>query len=327
LGSLNPGMLNAPSVDSSGNAWLTGTQSTEWFTGGSYVVELSADGSSFPFSQEFPAGEVGQAIAVDQSGLVHFAGADGLIWTITPGQPFAPRILSILSAAYGSATGLIAPGEVVSLFGLGLGPTSPVAATPANGQFPTSLGGVKVLVNGTPIPLLYVSASQINAEIPSPLTGVVNGVATLQVMNNSVPLPDFRLMVVNSDFAVFQKTGPSMAVINQDGTLNQLANPAKAGSTVTIWATGFGSTGPAADGAVVTAANNYCSTCQVDLRYVSTDLFETVEYAGTSPGLIDGLMQINIPIPAQWSNDGAFVYFTPPGYTEAQLLGWIDITQ
>jgi uncharacterized protein (TIGR03437 family) len=337
-------MANAISLDSSGNVWLTGTNGTASAPGGSFVDELSADGTKLLNSDQYPSGGAGQTIAMDQGGVIHVAGSAGLVSTVTAGLPFSPRVLSILNAAAGTFIGQVAPGEVISIYGLGVGPYNAVTATPANGLFPTSLGGTQVLVNGTPIPLLYVSASQINAEIPSPVPGVANndtdsGIAVVEVINEvlewdpvqqiEVPeaLPDFRVAVVRSDFAVFQKPGPSMAVINQDGTLNKTANPAKAGSTVSIWATGFGVTGPPADGAVTTAANNYCSSCQVVLNYVSTNITETVEYAGTSPGLIDGLMQINIMIPAQWNTDGAFVYFTPPGYTQPLLLGWIDISQ
>jgi uncharacterized protein (TIGR03437 family) len=344
LGALNPSIPNSISADSSGNAWLTGTQGTHSAPGGSFVAELSADGSAFVYAEDFPSGFAGQAIAVDQSGLVHFAGAAGLVSTVTAGLPFSPRVVSILNAASGTFIGQVAPGEVISIYGLGMTQSSPVTAIPVNGLFPTSLGGTAVLVNGTPIPLLYVSDSQINAEIPSPVPGVANndtnsGIAVVEVIKEvlewdpvqqievPVPLPDFSVAVVSSDFAVFQKPGPSMAVINQDGTLNKIANPAKAGSTVSIWATGFGATGPPADGAVTTAANNYCGSCQVVLNYVSTNITETVEYAGTSPGLIDGLMQINIMIPAQWNDDGAFVYFAPPGYTQPLLLGWINISQ
>ncbi len=338
----NGSMANAISLDSSDDVWLTGTNGPSSAPGGSFVDELSADGSALLTSDQYPSAGAGQTIAVDQNGVFHVAGSAGLVSTLTAGTVY--RVLSILNAASGTFIGQVAPGEVISIYGLGMGPLTPLTATPMNGLFPTSLNDVQVFVNGTPIPLLYASATQINAEIPSPVPGVANndtgnGIADIQVVYTVLewdpvqqiyvaePLPDFRVAVVNSDFAVFQKPGPSMAVINQDGTVNKIANPAKAGSTVSIWATGFGATGPPADGAVATAANNYCSTCQVDLRYVSTDVFETVEYAGTSPGLIDGLMQINIMIPAQWSTDGAFVYFTPPGYTQALLLGWINISQ
>ncbi len=323
LGGENPNMPNAISLDGSGNVWVTG------IGGGSFVDQLSADGSQFLYSEDFPAPWAGQSIAVDPSGVVHFAGSGGLISTLTPTQPLAPRVLTIVNAASNQFSGTIAPGEVVSIYGFGLGPTTPMVATPANGFFPTSLGGVQVLVNGTPIPLLYVSASQINAEIPSGVAsgGLVNGIVPVQVVSNSVPLPVFRLAVVGSDFAVFEKAGGSMAVINQDGTVNRLANPAKPGSIVSIWATGFGVTGAPADGAVAMAANNYCSGCQLTLSSGAASVTETVEYAGTSPGLIDGLMQINFMIPALLNDEpgGGWVYFTPPGYTQPIQLGWVDV--
>ncbi len=149
----------------------------------------------------------------------------------------------------------------------------------------------------------------------------------MQVMNNSVPLPNFRLAIVGSLFAVFENPGGSMKVINQDGTLNKIANPAPPGSVVSIWATGFGGTAAPVDGAVTTAADNYCSTCQLTLSNGPYSITETVQYAGTSPGLIDGLMQINFTIPSQFPYDGAFVYFTPPGSTQAIRLGWVNISQ
>jgi uncharacterized protein (TIGR03437 family) len=331
LSTLKPATANAISLDSSDNVWLTG---------GNFVAELSADGSAFLYTEPFPAGAAGQDIAVDRSGAVHFAGSIGLISTLTPTQPLAPRVLSIVNAASGELSGTVAPGEIISLYGLGMGPTVPVTATPANGVFPTSLFGVQVLVNGTPIPLLYVSASQINAEIPSGVAsgGLTTGIALVQVtyaLSEWTPLqqitftqalPDFRLALVGSNFAVFENSG-SMAVMNQDGTLNKMANPAKLGGFVTIWATGFGATGAPVDGAVAPGANNFCNTCQLTLSNRDTSVTETVQYAGSSPGLIDGLMQINFMIPTQFSGDlGAFVYFTPPGYLQPLLLGWVNVS-
>ena len=81
------------------------------------------------------------------------------------------------------------------------------------------------------------------------------------------------------------------------------------------------------DGVVATAPNNYCGSCQVVLNYQGITVFENVEYGGSSPGLIDGLMQINFMIPPQWDNVGAFVYFMPPGYTQPIELGWVNVSQ
>lgn len=321
VGAKNPALVNAISLDGAGNAWLTGP---------SFVTELSADGSQFLYSEPFPKGEAGQAIAVDPSGVVHFAGSIGLISTLTPAEPLGPGVLSIVNAASGQLSGTVAPGEIVSIYGLGLGPTSPVSAMPQNGSFPTSLGGVQVLVNGAAIPLLYVSASQINAEIPTSVASgglVAPGMADVQVMYNSAILPDFRLGLVGSNFAPFENEG-SIAVINQDGTLNKIANPAKPGTVVSIWATGFGLAGPPAAGAIETAANNYCSNCQITLNDGSHGITETVEYAGTSPGLIDGVMQINFLIPPEltYAKGGAVVQFTAPGYSEPLQFGWVNVS-
>jgi uncharacterized protein (TIGR03437 family) len=342
LGSaLNGSQANAVSLDSSDNVWVTGSNGPSEAPGSNFVDEVSADGSAALYGAQLPSGDAGQDIAVDLSGVVHFAGSTGLVSTMAPPLFLANRVLSILNAAPGTTTGLIAPGEVISIYGLGLSPTSAVPATPANGSFPTSLGGVQVLVNGNPIPLLYVSASQINAEVPSSVAsgGLVNGIADVQVLYSvtewdpvqqitvKTALPDFRVAVVGSDFGVFEKAGGSMAVINQDGTVNKLANPAKPGSIVSIWATGFGATGPPAVGAVATEANSFCSSCQLVLSNGATSVTETVEYAGTSPGLIDGLMQINFLIPTQFTSNGVWVYFTPPGYSQPLTLGWVEVAQ
>jgi uncharacterized protein (TIGR03437 family) len=320
LASFSPNGVNAISLDSSDNMWLTG---------GSRVAELSADGSTLLYSGQYPSGAAGQDIAVDQNGVVHFAGALGLVSTIAEGQPSAARVLSIVNAGSGQLSGTIAPGEIVSIYGLGLGPATPVTATPQNGSFPTSLGGVQVLLDGAPIPLLYVSASQINAEIPSPLNGVVNGMVLVQVMNNSVPLPDFRLALTGSVFSAFYSSGAYLAVTNQDGTVNSETNPAKAGSYVSVWATGFGSVpGVMMDGAVATVANNYCSSCLVTFSSFGYSVTETVQYAGPSPGLIDGLMEINAMIPtAESPTPQLQVSFNPPGAVGPGFLGFVWVSQ
>jgi uncharacterized protein (TIGR03437 family) len=162
------------------------------------------------------------------------------------------------------------------------------------------------LVDGVAIPLLYVSAYQINAEIPAPLGGVENGSAEIQVViqavtqeaSGSTMLPSFRAAVDSSIFGIFLNPDGSVAAINQDGTLNSASNPAKAGTIVGIWANGFSASVGPVDGAVASSANNWCAYCEVYLGSFS----ETVAYAGAAPGLIDGAMQINFMIPATLSS-------------------------
>ena len=120
------------SLDSASNVWLTGAASAEGigsvtgsgtpdYIASGFVSELSADGSRLPYSSNFPAAFAGQDIAVDSSGVVHLAGPLGLVSTLTAAQPNAPRVLSILNAAAGQVTGVIAPGEIISIHGSSLG--------------------------------------------------------------------------------------------------------------------------------------------------------------------------------------------------------------
>jgi uncharacterized protein (TIGR03437 family) len=303
LGGPTNGVGHAITLDGSGDVWLVGSNVMAAMQDS--LSELSSDGSKLLYSANFASATAGQTLAVDQAGVVHLAGTAGLVSTITPGQTPASRIFGIMNAAAGPVSGRIAPGEVISIFGFGLGPTSAVAATPSGEQFPTTLGGVQVLVNGTAIPLLYVSASQINAEIPAPLNGVENDGAVIQVTNGSAKLPDFRVQVDQTIFGVFQSAGGAIAAINQDGTLNSASNPAKAGTIVSIWATGFLNFGVTADGAVSTAADNWCSYCQVSVGATT----ETVAYEGAAPGLIDGVMQINFMVPTQKGATQLQVFF------------------
>jgi uncharacterized protein (TIGR03437 family) len=301
---------NSISVDSSDNVWLAGVngvgfpiQTSVFNTSGAgdFLAELSVDGSTLLYSAEFPQGTAGQGVAVDQKGVIHVAGNVGMVSTIVPGQPFASPIFGIGNAAAGQISGRVALGEVISIFGSGLGPTPPVSAAPVNGVFPTSLGGVQVLFNGAAIPLLYVSPSQINAEIPEPQPSIYNPgaeTAVVQVINGAAMLPAFPVAVDTSIYGIFQNTDGSAKAINQDGTLNSASNPAKAGSIVSIWATGFGYAFGPLDGAVTPVVTNWCAYCQISIGGPS-GVVETVEYAGTAPGLIDGVMQVNFMVPSQ----------------------------
>jgi uncharacterized protein (TIGR03437 family) len=86
----------------------------------------------------------------------------------------------------------------------------------------------------------------------------------------------------------------SAAAVNQDGSLNSEAHPAKPGWVVSVWATGIGRTDPQPlDGQVAEGA--------VDYHCCSLYLFDQpleVLYGGAAPGLVAGVVQINFRVPA-----------------------------
>jgi streptogramin lyase len=102
LGSSAGSWANAIALDSSGNVWLTGTNGTIPAPGEPFVEQLTSPQAVLPYSAQFPVGEAGQDIAIDPSGMVHFAGSIGLISTLAPTQALSPRALSIVSAASAS---------------------------------------------------------------------------------------------------------------------------------------------------------------------------------------------------------------------------------
>ncbi len=307
---LPPGIVdsspNSIALDAGGNVWATGmTTSTTfpnangWTTGTDFVVAVSASGSQLIYSALYPSLTVEQAVSVDALGLVHVAGKNAFVASIDPQAAPAKNIFAFQNAFRGNVTARVSPAEVVAIYGPGIGPATAVSATPANGFYPTTLGGVEVSVNGTNIPLLYVSANQINAVIPM---GVApNSAATVRIANGTAVSADYQVRIIGSS----PEAHPT--VINQDGTINSLLNPAPGGSIVTFWVTGFQSSfAPLADGQVANVANNNACAlargCTITAQTVayfhlgSLSIPTTVLYAGAAPGMVAGVTQFNLQV-------------------------------
>jgi uncharacterized protein (TIGR03437 family) len=293
-------------TDSAGNVWVSGTTESSDFPttvsvapgGGEFLTELNASGSALSYSAILPSGTVAQALAVDAAGTVHAGGGGGLISAFpegaAPGQTAAPWMFGFTNAAGGVLSGRVAPGEVISIYGLHIGPAAPAYASfDAAGFLPTTLGGVQVTINGVQAPLLYCSGGQINAIAPVELTA--GSPVELQLTPSGAPLPDFRVMVDSAAPGVFLFPDGDAAALNQDGTVNSQANPAAAGSYVSVWATGTGYF-PGSDGQMATGANQFCSlvgSCGIDT--VSGNGVN-VSYIGAAPDLVNGVVQINFQV-------------------------------
>ncbi len=288
LGGTGNDLAFSLALDSAQNLWATGTTSSQSFpgaqgTGGDFLVEANSSGSSLLYSSRYPTGAASQAVAIDPSGFLHVAGRTGIVSLIVPNSKTTISILGIQNVFGGSASGQISPAEVISIYGQQIGPVTPVIAAPAGGFYPTTLGGVEVSINGIDLPLLYVSSTQINAVVPM---SVASG--AIQVTYGTAISPLFPLQIVNSTATAYP------AVLNQDGTINSQTNPAQPGSIVTFYATGFQTAFyPLADGQVATVAKNFCGTfCTVNPPDA------TILYAGAAPGIVAGVTQFNVQLPA-----------------------------
>jgi len=305
-------------IDDAGDVWVSGTTASTdfpstsgWPNGSEFLVELNPSGAALSYSARFPKNVIASVLAVDALGTVHGGGANGLISAFAPGsapwQTSGPRMFGIGNAAGGAMAGQFAAGELISIYGLRLGPATPVsAAFNSAGFLPVTLAGAQVTINGIPAPLLYVSDTQINAVAPVELAA---GSAAVRVTLNSASSPDFRVMVDTAVPQVFRQVGGAAIVINENGALNSPSNPAKPGSYVTIWATGAGAF-QGADGQMATAPQPlYC--CEIHLIDIigSYDNSLIISYEGAAPGTVNGVVQINFQIPSSFSSTVAYSYY------------------
>lgn len=208
----------------------------------------------------------------------------------------APSISTVSNAA-SYAQDAVSPGDVVTIMGSNLGPAVPVGTQlDGSGAVANTLADTQVLFDGTASPLLYASTGQINAVVPF---GVTGSTTQVQVQYQGQASDPFPMNVAAATLGIFSAdaSGSGQAVIlNQDGSLNSPDNPAPAGSVVTLWATGAGQLSPPqADGAVVTADNLPLPVLPV-LAQVGGDVAEVL-YAGGAPGMVAGVIQVNLRIP------------------------------
>ena len=197
----------------------------------------------------------------------------------------------ILNAA--SFLPAIAPGALITIFGSNLAAaTAQFSTTP----LPVSLGDTSVFINGTSVPLLFVSPIQVNAQVPYE---VKVGTAKLIVQSNGVSSAAVNFEVAATGPGVFTPPQSTHVLARNlaDGTLNAAETPARPGQYVTAYLTGQGLVDPqVTTGDVAPSSPPFpapLAPVQVKIGGVTADL----QFAGLAPGFIGGLLQMNVLIP------------------------------
>jgi len=239
----------------------------------------------------------------------------------------APTIASVVNAA-SFASGPVLPGELVTIAGAAIGPPAPATLVlDAGGKVATSLGGVEVWFGGFAAPLTYVSGTQINAVVPYEIAAVAN--PSVEVDFGGKTTKAFALAVAGAAPALFTSNGSgagAAAVLNQDNSYNGANHPAAKGSYVALFLTGEGQTNPAGVTGKVTTLSAAAPLTPQPLLAVTVQIGgqpATVAFYGEAPGVVSGVLQINVQIPAGvpsgslpvWVSVGG--YSTPSGVTIA----------
>ena len=194
--------------------------------------------------------------------------------------------------------GAVAPGEIVSILGNDLGPAAAASAQAGSpGVVANLLAGTRVWFDGIAAPVVYSSEKQVSVVVPYEIAGETKtqvAVEYLGVTSEAVPVP-----VVASAPGLFtadQSGSGQAAAWNADGTVNSPANPASAGGTVLLMATGEGQTTPAgADGKV---AGSTSPKPQLTVSAQIGGLNANVIAAGGEAGAVAGTLLIKLRIPA-----------------------------
>jgi uncharacterized protein (TIGR03437 family) len=236
------------------------------------------------------------------SGAGGASGSTTITVTVTVSAPL-PTIVSVTNAA-GFNSGDIAAGEIVTVFGTALGPEAGVSVTSdliGNSLLPTTLGGVQVLVNGVAAPLLYVGATQVSAIVPYEIASPAFITSpTLQIKYLGRSSNGFLLTQATSAPGIFTANstgvGPG-AILNANLSVNSKDNPANKSDPVVLFVTGEGQTIPQGVSGKITAATAPFPQPILPPVVTINGQSAPVVFYGEAPGIVAGVLQINVQIP------------------------------
>lgn len=193
--------------------------------------------------------------------------------------------------------GSVAPGELVTIYGANYGPAALVgAALDSSGRVSSNLNSTQVTFDGIAAPLIYSLAGQVSAVVPyevSTQTQTAVQYSFNGVSSNTASIPVAK--VVPGIFSVNGSGAGPGSILNPDNTVNSAQNPVAAGGFVVVFATGAGTVvGGAVDGALAPGAANQTLAVTATVGGVNAPIL----YAGPAPGEVNGVLQVDLTIPA-----------------------------
>ncbi len=203
-----------------------------------------------------------------------------------------PRIDRIVNAADFSQS--LAPGSLISLLGRNLSPVNQASSTT---PLPTALGESCLTVNGVPVPMLFASGEQINAQLPYQVDGNV----TMILRTPGGVSDNFNLTILPAAPSILRSASNGVesqlptVIRARNNDVVTVSNPIHFGDVVILYLNGMGNTTPAVEagfpaGASPTPAPVIAPTVSLGAVGLS------VEFAGLAPGQV-GVYQVNVRVP------------------------------
>ena len=191
-----------------------------------------------------------------------------------------PSITALANGA--SFKPVYAPGMVLTVFGSQLAGTTDTASTV---PLPRTMDSVAATVNGVAAPVYYVSAGQLNIQIP--YETAANSTAVLNINNNG--------QTASQSFTV-AAAAPGI-FIDRNGATVPNASAAR-GQEVVLYITGAGALSPAVATGAAPAAGTPVSSLPAPQMFSMTVGAVPVlpDFIGDTPGLV-GVVQVNYTVP------------------------------
>lgn len=195
---------------------------------------------------------------------------------------FPPEMTFVTSSAAPPPGALsVAPGSLISIYGIGL--AAETAQASSSTAWPYQLGGTTLTLGGLPVQLQYANSTQINALVPSVAPGLYALVLTTAQGTHSI-----NLMIEQVVPSLFTLSGGTAAALHAaTGQVVTASNPAVPGEYVSLFGTGLGPT----------SLSNGLNIAQTTPSVSIGGDQAAVTFAGRAPGFV-GLDQINVQIPS-----------------------------
>jgi uncharacterized protein (TIGR03437 family) len=188
----------------------------------------------------------------------------------------APVITAVVNAA--SYESGMSPGALGTLYGANL---AGGATAQSSYPWPSTLGGVQVLLGGTALPLLYVSDGQINFYVPANARQGA-GIVTVLTPGGTTGAPTFAVSVTAVQPGIF----PGAIVRAGAPAGDILTTPIHAGDYIEIYCTGLGAT---------YASNGLQLAAAIPMVFLG-GIPVSPSYSGLAPGYL-GLYQVDAKVP------------------------------
>ncbi len=301
-------------LDAAGNLYIadSGSGTVRLVNAGGGLIQTIAGGGGVGYS-----GDGGPAIGAQFRSLSGIAvDATGDVYLADRGNN-AIRFLQLVAAvpstgvvanSASNLAGPVAPGEIVTVFGNGIGPANIIMSTPTNNVLPAEVAGATVYIGGIPAPILYTWTSQASVVVPYEITPGATAVTVSYRGKVSLDLP-VKVTPTAPGLFTMDQSGKGQAVaFNENGTMNSASTPVVEGTLITLYMTGAGLVSP-------TGPDGTFAAVQPLLPVTATLAGQpaSAQFVVGDGTLTPGIVRVNIRVPAGITGSAVPVVLTIGG--------------